>query len=76
MKKIDVEKAPFESSISRFPHYEQKKEVPKNPADESKEQELKIKQEAEKVREMILEVNKTQTKETSKNHFGKSDRFG
>ena len=24
---------------------------------------------------MILEVNKTQVKETSKNHFGKSNRF-
>ena len=33
LKKIDVEKAPFESSISRFPHYEKKKEEGKSPVE-------------------------------------------
>lgn len=73
--KIDVEKAPFESSNSRFPHYEKKKEAPRNPVEETKEQELKIKQEADKVRDMILEANKAQVKETEKNCFGKTQRF-
>lgn len=43
--------------------------------EEQKQQELKIRQEADKVRDMIIEANQTQVKEVKKNHFGNTQRF-
>ena len=37
---------------------------------------MKIKQEADKVRDMIIEANQTQVHEVKKNHFGNTERFG
>lgn len=57
MKKIEVEKAPFESTHSRFPHYEGKspvKEKKLSMDDVNKQHEIKIKEQKEKIRSAII----------------------
>jgi hypothetical protein len=78
LKKIEVEKAPFESTHTRFPHYEKSPDKDKkvNIDDINKQHELKIKEQSEKVRSAIIEFNRTQVNEREiKGNFGKSQRF-
>jgi len=63
LKKIEVEKAPFESTHSRFPHYEEKspaKEKKISMDDVNKQHEMRIKEQKEKVRSAIIEFNRSQ----------------
>ena len=76
-----MEKPAFESSHSRFPHYEGVKDSPIRDKEKrlssNKEQEFKFREENERARSMIINSNREQVQEQrAKGLFDKQDRFG
>lgn len=80
LKKIEVEKPGFESSHARFAHYESARDSPikekEKRASSNREQELRIREENERMRSVMIESNRSQLEEKKGSGvFGKQERF-
>lgn len=71
MKKIEAEKPAFESSDTRFPHYEQTKDSPNKEKEKrinsNREQEIKFREDNKRARSMIIDSNRSQLNEKKGN---------
>ena len=80
LKKIEVERPGFESSNSRFPHYQEPQVSPAKEKEKklnsNREQEQRIKEENERARSVVIESNRGQLQEKKSNgYFDRQDRF-